>query len=90
MSEQERELPRYICHKVVWALKIAAIVENGETGSDLSGEITPVEAGFPSFRVDGYYLRKHNPRVGGYYVRYFGGYESFSPAEVFEAGYTAE
>lgn len=34
------------------------------------------------------YVRKHNPNVGGYYVRYEDGYESFSPAAAFEAGYS--
>lgn len=38
--------------------------------------------------VDVTYLRRHDPQVGGYYVRYPDGYESWSPAEVFESGYT--
>lgn len=33
------------------------------------------------------YVKKHQPKVGGYYVRYEDGYESFSPAEAFEGGY---
>lgn len=33
------------------------------------------------------YLAKHNPQVGGYYLRYPDGYESFCPAESFEAGH---
>lgn len=33
------------------------------------------------------YLEKHNPQIGGYYVLYPDGYESWSPAEAFEAGY---
>lgn len=31
---------------------------------------------------------KHDPHVGGYFVRYDDGYESFSPAAAFESGYT--
>jgi hypothetical protein len=31
---------------------------------------------------------KHAPQVGGYYVRYPDGYESWSPAKAFEEGYT--
>lgn len=34
------------------------------------------------------YVEKHKPTVGGYYVRYADGYESYSPAEAFEGGYT--
>lgn len=33
------------------------------------------------------YYEKHKPEVDGYYVRYVDGYESFSPAEAFEAAY---
>ena len=35
------------------------------------------------------YVEKHAPRVGGYFVRYDDGYESFSPAAAFEGGYTS-
>lgn len=38
--------------------------------------------------VDVSYLNKHKPEPGGYYVRYEDGYESYSPPEAFEAGYT--
>jgi hypothetical protein len=34
------------------------------------------------------YLAKHAPVIGGSYVRYEDGYESFSPAAAFESGYT--
>ena len=34
------------------------------------------------------YIDKHHPQEGGYYVQYEGGYESYSPAEAFESGYT--
>lgn len=33
------------------------------------------------------YMLKHEPQVGGYYVRYPDGYESYSPADAFEAAY---
>jgi hypothetical protein len=89
------EMPRYQCHKKVWALKIASILldsdvakleENRET--DGSATITPEDAGYAPFKVDAAYVRKHSPAVGGYYVVYDDGYESFSPAEAFESGYT--
>ena len=90
----DREMPRYSCHKKVWALKIKEIVldsdkaneENRET--DGSAMITPVKEGYAPFRVDHEYLRKHTPQVGGYYVVYSDGYKSFSPAEAFEGGYS--
>ena len=34
-------------------------------------------------------MKRHQPQVGGYYVVYApDGYASFSPADVFEEGYT--
>ena len=91
MSEPERQMPQYQCHKKVWALKIAAIKLDGEgenRETDGSAIITPVEEGFGSFRVDHDYMRRHKPQVGGYYVVYADGYKSWSPSEAFEEGYT--
>ncbi len=85
------QMPKYKCHKEVWALKIASIVRDGEgenRESDGSAIITPEEEGYSSFRVEGDYLHKHKPQVGGYYVVYDDGYKSFSPAEAFENGYS--
>jgi Protein of unknown function (DUF2829). len=78
------EMPRYECHKQVWALKIKSIQLNTENGAT----ITPEEPGFAPFSVDAAYMAKHNPQVGGYFVLYKDGYRSFSPAEAFEDGYT--
>ena len=84
------EMPRYKCHKEVWALKIAEIERHHhyapETGQGAA--IVPVEEGYGAFSVDEEYMTKHNPTVGGYYVVYADGYKSFSPAEAFEDGYT--
>ncbi len=88
------EMPRYRCHKEVWALKISAItfdaskaaMEGRET--DGSATIVPAEDGYGPFKVDSGYLRKHNPQPGGYYVVYKDGYKSFSPADAFEDWYT--
>jgi hypothetical protein len=85
------ELPRYKCHKEVWALKIAGIKRDGEgenRESDGSAIITPIEERYAPFRVDADYMSKHKPQVGGYYVVYKDGYKSFSPADAFEDGYT--
>ena len=83
----EQEMPRYRCHKEVRALKIASIeiVQGGAV-------ITPVEEGYEPFQVSVEYREKHDPEgrgAGGYYVVYEDGYESFSPAKAFEAGYSA-
>ena len=86
-----REMPCYVCHKKVWALKIAKIVRDGAgepRDSDGSAIITPVEEGYAPFRVDAAYVAKHKPQIGGYYVVYDDGYKSWSPAQAFEEGYT--
>jgi hypothetical protein len=94
VSGASMEMPRYQSHKQVWALKIKAIdfdidaanKENRET--DGSAIITPEEEGYAPFKVKHEFVRKHDPKVGGYYVVYKDGYTSFSPAEAFEEGYT--
>ena len=80
-----RELPKYNCHKQVWALKIKKIkaLENGD-----DYEITPEDEGYAPFHVGGEYIAKHKPMEGGYYVVYMDGYKSYSPAKAFESGYT--
>ncbi len=87
-------MPKYRCHKEVWALKISEVrldsddakVDNRET--DGSATLCPAEYPFAPFRVDADYVRKHNPQPGGYFVQYEDGYKSFSPAKAFEDGYT--
>lgn len=90
-----QEMPRYKCHKEVWALKIEKIEascgdrpagENEETDGGLI--ITPADAGYAPFKVDADYRFKHKPQAGGYYIVYADGYKSYSPAEPFEDGYT--
>ena len=78
------EMPKYKCHKIVWALKIADIKRDESDGSAM---ITPEEDGYAPFKVDLEYMNKHKPQVGGYYVVYVDGYKSFSPAKAFESGY---
>ena len=78
------EMPRYKCHKEVWALKISAIIRDSP-GTTL---ITPEDDRYAPVSVSNEYVYKHCPHVGGYFVVYEDGYQSFSPADVFEAGYT--
>ena len=88
----EREMPRYKCHKEVWAINIESIKydrgENDDAETDGSMIITPDDKGYAPFKVDPEYVRKHKPQAGGYYVVYKDGYKSFSPADAFEEGYT--
>lgn len=77
------ELPKYKCHKEVWALKIKSLEDKGT-----HFQITPEDEGYAPFNVDLEYMIKHAPKVGGYYVVYEDGYKSFSPAKVLEEGYT--
>ena len=74
-------LPSWKCHKEVWADKITNITHE-------AGVLRLFLADGGSIAADLEYVRKHNPKVGGYYVVYQDGYKSWSPAEAFEDGYT--
>jgi hypothetical protein len=79
------EMPRYKCHKEVWALKIAGIAPQNADGVAM---IQPADSGYAAFPVSQEYQQKHKPQVGGYYVVYDDGYKSYSPAAPFESGYS--
>lgn len=82
-------MPKYQSHKQVWALKIKDISlgHTYDSGQEY-GVITPEEDGYGYVEVPKEYIEKHKPQIGGYYVVYADGYKSWSPADVFEAGYT--
>lgn len=80
-----KEMPRYKCHKEVWALRIK---DMERIHMDDSIKIYPVENGYSPFVVSQDFFTKHNPRIGGYIVQYEDGYRSYSPAAAFESGYT--
>ena len=84
MSEVMREMPRYECHKQVWALKIREVQDNKATNPTLAFE----EDGYAPIPVDWDWYYKHKPLPGEYYVVYADGYKSYSPAKAFEDGYT--
>jgi hypothetical protein len=79
------KLPVYQCHKVVKAAKILSVRLQGEPESVLELDLAPGRA---SVVVDAAFMLKHSPKVGGYFVIYEDGYQSWSPAEAFEAGYS--
>lgn len=91
--EVGRQLPMYKSHKEVWAFKIERIKADYDIRNErneereATSEIHLIGQGF-DIKVKETYVTKHNPQVGGYYVYYKDGYESFSPAEAFEEGYT--
>ncbi len=90
-SGDAAQLPRYQCHKKVWALKIKSVAlmdSDGIHESDGSATITPEDDGYSPFMVGRAFVEKHKPVAGGYYVVYDDGYKSFSPAKAFEDGYT--
>jgi hypothetical protein len=81
----DKKFPRYKCHKQVQAFKISRlhILNQDGGGAELFSEgsnhyVVVSEA----------YLQKHNPKAGGYYVLYDDDYESWSPAQAFEQGYS--
>lgn len=84
-----REMPKYQCHKKVWALKIKNLSQ-GVAPTELPGGswlLHPEDKRYAAIEVSHEWFSKHKPVVGGYYVAYEDGYKSYSPAPAFEAGY---
>ena len=84
--EATREMPRYKCHKEVWALRIAAI----EIHEDKSATIAPADDGYVPFTTEpGWADRFHGTDEDtGFYVVYKDGYKSWSPTDAFNEGYS--
>ena len=87
-------MPKYQCHKQVWALKIGEIRHHTNpdksertAAASYGATIKPADPNYGEFDVPAEFITKHKPVVGGYYVVYEDGYKSFSPAAAFEAGY---
>lgn len=87
METQEKNLPMYRCHKEVQAMKIKQVMKISAATKELSDLIFEDDS-FPAKQMSAEWVKKHKPVAGGYYVRYADGYESFSPAEAFEEGYS--
>ena len=85
-SGASREMPRYECHKKVWALKIAAI----EIHEDRSATITPADEGYAPFKTAPAWAERFKSGTDdpGYYVVYQDGFASWSPSNAFETGYS--
>lgn len=78
------EMPKYNCHKKVWALKISEVEI---TDSDGGGFLKFEDERFSNRDMSSEFMTKHKPKSGGYFVVYEDGYNSFSPKDVFEDGY---
>lgn len=93
-TSEPSELPRWKCHKEVMGFKIA-LVEKVPDPEILGFKVylTDQDRKY-NVLVTGEYLKRHSrdregaTLVGGYYVRYEDGYESWSPAKAFEDGYS--
>jgi len=83
MCEAATAMTEWQSHKKVFANKITDLKQVDASGK---GRIFLDNGGF--VEVEHSWLAKHLPEVGGYYVRYKDGYESYSPAKAFEEGYT--
>jgi hypothetical protein len=77
-------MKKYRCHKIVEAGKITRIARILLIGTN---SILTLEGG-ETVEVSSGWMQKHTPKVRGYFVRYEDGYESYSPAKAFKAGYT--
>lgn len=73
------------CERCTWR------AEHGNPGYDL----VPEDPRYAPITVEAFWVVKHDPKPGGYYVVYDGdgqlqtnAYRSWSPGPVFEAGYT--
>lgn len=78
-------IPRYKCHKEVYALKISAI-EFDKAGN---AKIAPKNHDYAVFTSELYRSKfKGSEDDLGYWVQYEDGYDSWSPTEAFENGYT--
>ncbi|MBQ4788065.1 MULTISPECIES: RyR domain-containing protein [Pectobacterium] len=78
---QTNALPRYRSHKVVQAAKIIDVNLSGSGKSSLTLD------GDVLLLAERGYIEKHNPQLGGYFVLYEDGYQSYSLAAAFESGY---
>lgn len=83
----DREMPKYTCHKQVHALKIEEYrptMNNGMTLYFENDGFAPIE--IPESDVKPFLEIKDGDK--GYLVVYDDGYRSWSPTEAFEKGYT--
>lgn len=87
-------LPLYTSHKVVGAFRIKEVAKPAEDSGAAPGSLVLIPEPEPAgpqpapVVVGSAYVHKHEPKAGGWYVRYADGYESWSPDRAFREGYT--
>lgn len=79
-------MPRWKCHKEVFAVKIMELHPGRDDGNGPGMTIVGDDGN--RYMLTEAYLAKHDPVEGGYFVVYDDGYQSFSPCKAFEDGYT--
>lgn len=80
------KMPAYECHKTVHALEIANV---GHYVTNAQGKLVRILTftDGSSREVSEEVFRRYIPGVSDFYVVYEGGYESFSPRDIFLGGY---
>jgi len=87
MSEESREvMPRYNSRRQAWALKITGF----STRSCSEVYLLTDDERLPLIVVDDEYMTRYRPGIGGYFVMYSDGSQSYSSAKRFEAGYVLD
>lgn len=79
-------LPLFQCLKKVRAGKIMMIT-NGGDGKIILDLFVGRDKPHVQQEVTPGYMAQHRPEVGGYFVKYSSGYESYSPGKEFDEGY---
>lgn len=81
-SQTQKEMPKYNAKKVIWAHKIHGFIYDSDKQICA---FVPSEPGYDNVEISRAYVGKHNPHIGGYYLRHEDGHNSFAPADKFEA-----
>lgn len=83
------EMPKYRCHKEVWALQIDHVVLPDDSEKAGPAMIHFIDPAYAPVAAEAFMFARYMPARGDYYVVYPGdGYKSISPKAVFEDGYT--
>lgn len=86
------EMPRYKCHKTVWALQIQSVsipdLPDHHEWDGKQKKLTFMDRLYAPLLVDSTMFSRYSPKPGDYLVVYSDGYKSFSPKQAFEEGYS--
>lgn len=88
MASTFQVFPKYKSHSIIRASKIKDIVIVGEAYAPIFGSIEVVEPKGMTLRVDGVFLEKFRPQIGGYLGTAENGYLVYVPEKAFEKCYS--